>query len=413
MTIRQLLAQYARHEARARAARLGARVALLGTVGIAILLLVARLGIGSSLIWLPALADVPRFWDRFLGFFFISVAGLLQGAVLLAVVLVFSVVVRGAGIRLLRRRPARVAAELDRCLATDRHSAALQADGPLAALVERQVLDEPAPAAVLSPRRPSRGQRWLQRGAVALVLLVALSPGTAPGGEGDAPVAGEPEDGRDERGIVVKLLGEKKTFRLGEPVPVQVVVEAVDAPEQDLDLPVSVEIDGRAAAVTGRRLFVAAGAPGQDATRFDLRRFVSALAPGKHRAVAYAGGVESNEYLFEIGEGDGGGGGAKKPQPQPQPDKKPAPGDKGGGAQPEWEKKFVEPLVQDGRKVEKMARIPIEVPDGGAQTEKSLKDAWPELQRRKEAALNRPGLSPHARKLVREYFDRLRPEGEK
>ena len=36
----------------------------------------------------------------------------------------------------------------------------------------------------------------------------------------------------------------------------------------------------------------------------------------------------------------------------------------------------------------------------------------PEEERRKEAALNRPGLSPVARDLVREYFEQLRPEEE-
>ena len=48
---------------------------------------------------------------------------------------------------------------------------------------------------------------------------------------------------------------------------------------------------------------------------------------------------------------------------------------------------------------------------GGAQQEKPIEEAWPELLRRREEALNRPGLSPAAKKLVREYFERLRPEG--
>ena len=47
---------------------------------------------------------------------------------------------------------------------------------------------------------------------------------------------------------------------------------------------------------------------------------------------------------------------------------------------------------------------------GGAPTDKPLKEAWPELKKRREAALKRPGLSPHARKLVKEYFDKLRPD---
>ena len=75
---------------------------------------------------------------------------------------------------------------------------------------------------------------------------------------------------------------------------------------------------------------------------------------------------------------------------------------------PEVDPKFVEPLVRDGDKVKKRARVPIEVP-GSAPLEKSLQEAWPELLKRREAALKRAGLSPHARQLVREYFERLRP----
>ena len=74
--------------------------------------------------------------------------------------------------------------------------------------------------------------------------------------------------------------------------------------------------------------------------------------------------------------------------------------------------KFVEPLVKGDETKKKMAKVPIEVPEGGGgPQEKPLDEAWPELERRREEALNRPGLSPAARKLVREYFDLLRPEG--
>ena len=74
--------------------------------------------------------------------------------------------------------------------------------------------------------------------------------------------------------------------------------------------------------------------------------------------------------------------------------------------------KYIEPLVREDekKKIEKLAKVPIEVRGGGAPEERSLEEAWPELERRKEAALNRPGLSPAARQLVREYFERLRPE---
>ena len=77
----------------------------------------------------------------------------------------------------------------------------------------------------------------------------------------------------------------------------------------------------------------------------------------------------------------------------------------------EWRPKFVEPLVRDGERVKKNAKVPIEVPGGGAPAPRPLDEAWPELERRREAALDRPGLSPAARKLVKEYFDRLKPAG--
>ena len=84
-----------------------------------------------------------------------------------------------------------------------------------------------------------------------------------------------------------------------------------------------------------------------------------------------------------------------------------------GGALPEQRPRFVEPLVREGEKVEKRARVPIEVPGGGAPREASLDEAWPEMERRKEAALNRTGLSPAARELVRTYFDSLKPPAKK
>ncbi|MGH7163844.1 MAG: hypothetical protein ACREID_10210, partial [Planctomycetota bacterium] len=82
-----------------------------------------------------------------------------------------------------------------------------------------------------------------------------------------------------------------------------------------------------------------------------------------------------------------------------------------GASREEWKPKYVEPLVREGEKVPKLARVPVEAPGGAAAAEKPIEQAWPELQRRREAALNRPGLSPTARSVVREYFELLRPEG--
>ena len=71
----------------------------------------------------------------------------------------------------------------------------------------------------------------------------------------------------------------------------------------------------------------------------------------------------------------------------------------------------MQPLVQDGDKVKKRARVLTENRGGSDPVDRPLEEAWPELQRRKEAALKRPGLSPAARRLVQEYFERLRPDG--
>ena len=239
-------------------------------------------------------------------------------------------------------------------------------------------------------------------GAVLLVLLVALSPGSAGGEPGPAPAPGQ--RGHDRRALQLRLLGEDRTFFPGQAVPVHVVIEAPFAPERDLMLQVSLEIDDGPAYATDRHLFLAAGAPGEDAAVLDLRAFAGELAPGDHVAVALAGDARSNEYRFRIDPPDpkdppDGDKSGKKPQPK-GPDK---------GPDPERDPKFVEPLVRAGDKVKKLARVPIEVP-GRAPQEKSLKEAWPELQRRKEAALKRAVLSPHARQLVFEYFERLRPD---
>jgi len=143
----------------------------------------------------------------------------------------------------------------------------------------------------------------------------------------------------------------------------------------------------------------------------DLRRFAGGLAAGEHVAVAHAGGLASNEYRFRIEAPEPPGAeppprDPRAPKPKPKPD--PPPGAKAPGSDPKLERKFVEPLVRDGQKVKKKTRVPIEVPGGAPQT-RTLAEAWPELLRRREAALKRPGLAPHVRKLVREYFERLRP----
>ncbi|MHC4547330.1 MAG: hypothetical protein ACYTEZ_01020 [Planctomycetota bacterium] len=409
MTVRSLLGRQARLLGRRRAGRLAGRLVLLGGTFIAAALFLERAGIGAPFLRLPGVPAAEGTADRLLGYLAVSFAGLLQGAALLTAVFLAALVVRLAGAALLRPRAARVAADLDRVLGTDRFASALEARGPLAPLVAHAVLAQPPPDDTLCRERSRFWRRWARRLVLALVLLVALAPGTAPGDKGAAFVAGTPEGGVAEEPLDLKLVWDKKLFGPKEPVPVQVIAEAASAPRTDLDLPVRIVIDDRPEIETGAALFLPAGAPGQDAVTLDLRALADRLEPGEHRAVARAGDEESNAYLFRI-EASGDGGGGSPPPPQPSPSQ--AAG--AGGAGPEKVKpKFVQPLVREGedRKVVKVAKVPIEVRGGGAPAERSLEEAWPELERRKEAALNRPGLSPTARRLVREYFERLRPEG--
>ena len=412
MNIRELFARHARAAAKGRAVRAAARVALLGASGVAIVVLLTRLGVAMPLTsLLPALpADADRS-ARLFGFLAVSLAGLAQGAVLLGLVVLASVLVRTSGRWLMRMGPQRVASDLDGALETDRYSAALEARGPMAPLVERSAIDRDPPVTTLLGPLPGLRQRWLFRLVVLLTLVVALLPGTAPGSEGDAPVAGDPDGGMDARPLLLLLMGPSEPFPPGKPVPVQVLMEALAAPSEDLDLEVRISVDGNEPQSTEGRLFLAAGAPGQDMLRLDLRYWAESLEPGEHVAQAFAGVAQSNLYRFTI-QGDGGGGGGQQEQEQQDQDEnqKPPPKPQGGGERPDWKPKFVKPLVREGPKIRKKARVPVEVPGGGSPTDQPLEQAWPELERRKEAALNRPGLSPVARDLVREYFEQLRPE---
>jgi hypothetical protein len=134
---------------------------------------------------------------------------------------------------------------------------------------------------------------------------------------------------------------------------------------------------------------------------------VKDLKAGDHEAIARAGILESNVYRFRIEPPPGG----ETQSPRAEPPSAPPPPPAAGGGPEEATPKFVEPLVKGDEKVRKKAKVPIEVPGGaGGVKEQPLEEAWPELERRREEALDRPGLSPAAKKLVREYFERLRPE---
>ncbi|MDH3590762.1 MAG: hypothetical protein OER88_02720, partial [Planctomycetota bacterium] len=341
--------------ARGRGVRWGRRVFLIGAVLLAGGLFLERAGFDVPGIALPVFSHATTTAEQILGTLFVSIAGLIQGLFWLGVLFVAGIVVR---LIVSEWRPphARVAALLDRVLLTDRFAAAAEASGPLAGLAERGAVQSAPSPRLLRPKKRRR-DRWLKYAAILAVLLVALSPGTASGDDGVAPMAGAPDAGSKEEPLRLMLRGDDATYPVGAPVPVDVSIEADDPMRDDFDEVVSLRIDGRTPRATAARLFLAAGAPGDDAVRLDLRNYTGALEPGEHEAVATAGALTSNVYRFTI-EAPGA---SPKRKPKPDPEAKPQPDPKGGKQnKPDYEEKFVEPLVQDGEKVKKKARVPVE-----------------------------------------------------
>jgi len=406
MAIEELLRAVERARARSRARRAGYRVALLGSALLAAGLALERSGVDLPLYRLPPAEGVAPFP----GFLAISFAALLQGVLFLAILLTAAWAVAAGAPRLLERAPRRTAADLDARFGTDRFSAALEARGPLAPLVAREASDPPPPRHALALAPPGRLRRWLLRLAMLVVLAVALLPGVAPDGkEGAAPVAGRPETGGAASPLALLLDGPREAFAPGQPILLDLLGRRGDATGGALSLPVALRIDDGPPRPVPGTLEIPAGEGAEGRLRFDLlvAEDASALAPGSHRAVAVAGGVESNAYLFRIDPAAART--PPPPPPAPQDPPRPEAGPEPKGTKEEWKPKFVEPLVREGPKREKQARVPIEAPDGGAPVDRPLDEAWPELQRRQEAALGRPGLSPESRALIRAYFERLRP----
>ena len=409
MTLRSLLDRCARAEARGRAATAAWRIALLGLVGVSVALFAERAGYDLPFLRLPQIEEGAGIADRVIGYIAISTAGLVQGGVLAAIVVGIAFLARVFLGWWMRRSPAALASRIDAAMSTERFSAALEATGLLAPIVEREALAEP-PSASLFARRGARTRRFLTLLALALVLVVAVLPGVAPGGEGDAPVLGAPDPGQKENKLRLSLSGPHGEVAPRGPILLAVVGETSVPPQRDLDLQTTFVLDDQIHIESGESLFMPAGAPGQDTLQFDIAGALPELKVGKHRVYALAGGARSNLWIFEVKADQGGGGGGgeeekKEPKQEPKPQQQ-------GGALPEQRPRFVEPLVREGEKVKKRARVPIEVPGGGSPRKSTLEEAWPEMERRKEAALNRAGLSPASRELVRTYFDSLRPPAE-
>ncbi|MEE8106086.1 MAG: hypothetical protein V3T86_11180 [Planctomycetota bacterium] len=411
MTFPSFLSKVERGRARGHARRLAFRFSLVGALAVVVLLFAMRLGLelpGLASLDLDTIADDAPLW---VGWFALSLVGLAEGLVFLAVVFLVGWLVRLLTPWCFRRGATQTANEMDRRLETDRFAAALQATGPLAGLTVECALRAPPSLDVLVPARSRRRESWLRRLAVLLVIAIAILPGRAGAGEG--PDDADGESNAAESPLVLRLSGLRALFRPGDPIPMQVMLEANAALEDDFQEDVFLQLDDKPVFPLRHTLFLAAGAPGQDVMRFDLLRYAEKLAPGEHVVVAVCGELESNEFLFRIDpEGDGGGGGSGEDPPEDPGKGKPKPGQQEQRPQKINAKpKFVQPLVRDGDKVKKRARVLTETRGGSDPVDRPLEEAWPELQRRKEAALKRPGLSPAARRLVQEYFERLRPDG--
>ncbi len=398
-----LLARHSGIWATSRAARLGRRFFWIGALLVATALFLERSGIDVWWIAVPGLEDAHTTAERVVGYVFVSFLGLVQGLLWLATVFVGSVLVRIVLSALWRPGRRATASALDTRLATDRYSAAVEAKGPLAGRVLADAVRDQPPRDALR-MRPRKTERWLSVLAVLAVLLVALAPGAAPGAEGRAPVAGSQDPSRPHEPVQLWLRGEERAYRFDEDIPLDVLVEASLPLDQDLEEVVWLSIDSSLPIETRAGLFLPAGAPGEDRATLNLASYLDGLAPGEHTARALAGTLKSNVYRFTLEPPPD-----PKQKPPPPPDQ-PKPSGKGGQKpKPKTTPKYVEPLVRDGEKVKKKARVPVETPGGAAPQTKTLREAWPDLERRREAALDRPGLSPAARRLVREYFEKLRP----
>ncbi len=389
---------------------------LVGGTLTAVLLFLERMGFDAPLVALPHLDATDPIWMRTAGIVVVTLTGLAQGLVLLLGVFLLGALVRFAMPHLGRRKAERTAAELGRQLHTDLYSAAVEGRGTAGELtLLRATRAAPAEDALVRPAlMRTRLRRWLARGVVVLVVLVALLPGNAGGAPGDRAALGGAPEGIRGLDATLRLSGPpQRTFATGERIPLRVRLGAPGRVERDLVGRIRFELDRGDEIVTEKTLLLA-DASRSDEAQVDLRdliRRAGGLPPGEHEAVALWMTLRSNPYRFRI---DGGGAvTVPKPEPegsnevvQPAPVPRPAP-------KADVRPVVVEPLVAEGETVRKRARVPVEVPDGGAPQERTLEQAWPELQRRKEAALRRPGLSPAARALLREYFNRLKPESEK
>lgn len=416
MTVLDILARQARSEAQGRAASWAWRFALVGVVFVAVVLFCERAGLqlpGFNVLFrLVAAPDGDGAFLSVLGWVAISLDGLTQAGFLVGGVLAAGIVLRFVLVPVLRRSAGATAALLDRRLSTDVFESALEADGPFGPLVAKDAVKVAPAEGFLRGREGRRRQRALMTVALALVVAIALLPGVSGASEGSAPVDGAPDPGQRENLLRLALSGPTFLLKQGSRIPLELLGETSEPPSRDLDLAVEFVLDDEHRIDPNVALFFPAGARGVDSLPFDLGKALPELAAGDHSIYATAGGARSNVFEFRI-EGEEGGGG-KGPEEKKDEEKPPPPPQGNGGAPlPEARPRFVEPLIRDGEKVRKRARVPIEVQGGGAPRASTLEEAWPDMERRKEAALNRPGLSPSARELVRRYFDSLRPPEEK
>ena len=103
MTVVELLARHSRRRATALAARYAGRIALAGAALTALLLMLERMGFDVPLLWMPHPLAANGFFPRLFGFLAVSLAGLIQGVLALALVYVLALAMRRLGPLVLRR----------------------------------------------------------------------------------------------------------------------------------------------------------------------------------------------------------------------------------------------------------------------------------------------------------------------
>jgi hypothetical protein len=255
-----------------------------------------------------------------------------------------------------------------------------------------------------------------------------------------APTPQTPKHPTPEGHVLVAIKPTKEEYEAEEPVNVAVSATATGeiAGTRTFDLRVSVDgVDVDA----GVEMNVDPSRPEGDHEDVDLRKVPGLkIDAGEHVARARLTTrttheeYESAPAKFRVKpkpqddkkkDDDDNKGGAPKPKPKPQPQqpkpeqKSEDPSKKEGRPPTEappppppaaMDKKVVVPLFGEGEEVKKRGLVLVLDPGGGLETppkERPLDEALPDARRRAESAVDRAGVRPEDRELVRRYFELL------